>query len=47
MSNLEAENQVGLQDGQPEVDSNPEHAFVKPEVGTLCDLGPTPIFMVS
>lgn len=35
MSNLEAENKV--QDSEPEVDSNNEHAFVKPEVSVLAE----------
>lgn len=35
MSNLEAENKI--QDSEPEVDSNNEHAFVKPEVSALTE----------
>lgn len=35
MSNLEAENKV--QDSESEVDSNNEHAFVKPEVSVLAE----------
>lgn len=35
MSNLEAENKV--QDSEPEVDSNNEHAFVEPEVSVLAE----------